>query len=80
MVSLFPTLLMQVQIYRLSSDFPQLDLVLLGRANHFIGNCVSSFTAFAKRERDANGMPSEFWGQPNLKSEQPTETSSKSEL
>nr|CAG4640702.1 EOG090X02RM [Eulimnadia texana] len=55
---------MQVSVHKLPNPRPHVDLAILGRANHFIGNCISSFSAFVKRERDVKGLPSLFWGFP----------------
>ena len=50
------------KIVKLDDDNPQLDLAILGRSSIFIGNCISSFSAFVKRERDAKKAPTIFFG------------------
>ena len=57
----------QIKTYYLSPNFPQLDLIIMGKANQFVGNCISSFSAFVKRERDVKGKPSDFFGLSEIK-------------
>lgn len=52
----------QVRVLHQDPWLPQLDLIILGKSHHFIGNCVSSFTAFVSRERLVNKKPTSFWG------------------
>lgn len=59
---------MKVDVYKYKDNNPHMDLAILGRSNHFIGNCISSYSAFVKRERDTNGFPSSFWAFPFEKS------------
>ncbi|XP_067633640.1 GDP-fucose protein O-fucosyltransferase 1 [Eurosta solidaginis] len=61
---------MNVTVHKLSNDDPHLDLAILGMSNNFIGNCISSFSAFVKRERDVKGLPSYFWAYPKEKERQ----------
>ena len=53
-----------VRVVTLPDNHYLADMALFGEADLFIGNCVSSFTAFAKRARDAAGKPSRFFGVP----------------
>ncbi|KAJ8032924.1 GDP-fucose protein O-fucosyltransferase 1 [Holothuria leucospilota] len=53
-----------VTVHHYNPLSPQMDLIILGEADYFIGNCISTFTSFIKRERDANDRLSTFWGYP----------------
>ncbi|KAL5016755.1 hypothetical protein ScPMuIL_006344 [Solemya velum] len=52
----------KVKVFHMDPWLPQLDLIVLEKADHFIGNCVSSFTSFAARARLMQGKPTSYWG------------------
>lgn len=60
----------EVKFTRLKENNPQLDLCIMGKADHTILNCVSTFSAFAKRQRDVENKTTEFWAfKPNVDKE-----------
>lgn len=59
---------MNVRVFKYPENNPHVDLAILGQSNHFIGNCISSYTAFVKRERDVHNFSSSFWAFPKEKS------------
>ena len=52
----------QLKIVYSTEEDPPLDVALMAEANAFIANCVSAFSAVAKKERDHLGKRTDFWG------------------
>lgn len=52
---------LKITAYRTGAKDPHLDLMILEKSNLFIGNCISSFSAFIVRSRQHRGFPSTFW-------------------
>lgn len=55
---------LDIEAFKLNETSPHLDLIILEKSNRFIGNCISSFSAFVKRARDVRSFPSVFWAFP----------------
>ena len=55
------------KVIQLNKQNPHLDLAIMGRSSVFVGNCISSFSAFVKRERDVKELQTLFFGFPKQK-------------
>ena len=51
----------QVSYYWLPEPDPHVDLAVLARSDHYVCNCISTFSAVAVRERKVRGQQSSFW-------------------
>ena len=61
-ISTLPRHAVQLTVVYGTEEDPLLDLALMEEADAFIANCVSAFSAVAKRERDHLGKRTDFWG------------------
>ncbi|KAL3871805.1 hypothetical protein ACJMK2_039777 [Sinanodonta woodiana] len=57
----------EVKFVKYDPPYPHVEMAILGKADYFIGNCISTFTAFVKRERDVHNKPTAFWDFPPQK-------------
>lgn len=67
---------LKISAFRMHEKNPHLDLIILEKSNLFIGNCISSFSAFVIRSRNVRGFPSSFWAfeDPTIDTKKTTET------
>ncbi len=50
-----------MKFLKYKANNPHVDLCIMGKADLTILNCASTFSAFAKRQRDSENKITEFW-------------------
>jgi peptide-O-fucosyltransferase len=58
----FQEIFPRTNFVHLNPSLPQMDLYILGEAELFLGNCVSSFSSFVRRQRDVAGRETQYFG------------------
>ena len=61
MIKKFEKRFKSVKFVKYDLESPHVDLCILGKAEHAIVNCVSTFSAFLKRQRDTENKTTDFW-------------------
>ncbi|XP_071964658.1 GDP-fucose protein O-fucosyltransferase 1-like isoform X2 [Antedon mediterranea] len=52
----------EIKIFHLDPEKPEHDMYILGQSDHFVGNCVSAFSHYVRRERDVFSKPNTYFG------------------
>ena len=58
-----------MKVVQFDDHEPHVELAILAKSDHYIGNCISTFSAFAARERLMAHKTNSFWAVDNLLSE-----------
>ncbi|XP_033123629.1 GDP-fucose protein O-fucosyltransferase 1-like isoform X2 [Anneissia japonica] len=52
----------EIEVKHLDPEKPEIDMYILSQSDHFVGNCVSAFSHYVRRERDVGGKIATYFG------------------